>query len=126
VQDALQALERVIAGSAADEVEHDRLDFKCHSDSRNDTVSGLADAAVCFANATGATVVLGVADSATSCAIWSIAKSSGCKDAHGGLEFGCDHGQLLGSLGSLGGADGGLAGCIGDTGDVRCDLIRAG
>lgn len=57
-----QALERVIAGSPADEVEHDQLDFKRQSDSRNDTVSGLADAAVCFANATGGTVVLGVAD----------------------------------------------------------------
>lgn len=58
----IEALDKIVGGSTADEVEHEQLDFKRQADSRNDTVSTLADAAVCFANGSGGCIVVGVAD----------------------------------------------------------------
>lgn len=57
-----EALDRIVAGSTAHAVEHEQLDFKRPSDSRNDTAGKLAEAAACFANARGGSIVVGVAD----------------------------------------------------------------
>lgn len=56
------ALNAICQGATADEVEHQWLDFKAQGRSRTDTVDDLAEAAACFANASGGTVVVGVAD----------------------------------------------------------------
>ena len=56
------ALRRIRDGVAARKVESSVLDFKTPSAKLKDTLANLADAAVCFANAAGGTVVLGVAD----------------------------------------------------------------
>ena len=49
----------------ADDFETDRLDFKRQSESLSDTQASVADAAICFANAGGGIVVLGVRDRVT-------------------------------------------------------------
>lgn len=61
--EAEDALRAIVHGSLADEVETSTLDFK-QQDLRSvgDTQNGVADAATCFANAGGGTVVLGVSD----------------------------------------------------------------
>jgi ATP-dependent DNA helicase RecG len=60
------ALAKIDAGTAsADALEGDLLDFKREGRSRSDTALDMADAAVCFANAGGGTIVLGVSDTAT-------------------------------------------------------------
>jgi ATP-dependent DNA helicase RecG len=59
---ANQALDKIVAGATANAVEHERLDFKAQGRSRDDIVKVLAEAAACFANASGGTLVLGVAD----------------------------------------------------------------
>jgi ATP-dependent DNA helicase RecG len=56
------ALGAIAKGATADEVEHQRLDFKTQGRSRSDAVDDLAEAAACFANASGGTVIVGVAD----------------------------------------------------------------
>lgn len=57
------ALARIAAGEgAARDFEDDTLDFKRAQRSRTDTANDIADAAVCFANAGGGTVILGVSD----------------------------------------------------------------
>ncbi|MGP6176288.1 RNA-binding domain-containing protein [Microbacterium sp. A196] len=56
------ALDAIAHGATADEVEHQRLDFKAQGRSRTDTMDDLAEAAACFANASGGTLVVGVAD----------------------------------------------------------------
>lgn len=57
------ALSQIIAGrSSANELEGDQLDFKRQKDSSQDTAHDMADAAICFANAGGGTIVLGIAD----------------------------------------------------------------
>src|ERR1700712_4885804 len=56
------ALARIAEGATADELEHQNLDFKAQGRSRSDTADDLAEAAACFANASGGTVVVGVAD----------------------------------------------------------------
>jgi ATP-dependent DNA helicase RecG len=56
------ALRRIRAGVAARKIESSILDVKTPSAKLKDTLANLADAAVCFANAAGGTVVLGVAD----------------------------------------------------------------
>ncbi|WP_433368944.1 ATP-binding protein [Streptosporangium sp. CA-115845] len=61
VEAALQALGR---GVTADDLETDTLDFKLVADSPKATLGLLADALVCFVNAQGGTVVLGVDDRA--------------------------------------------------------------
>lgn len=57
------ALRRIVVGDAlARELEDESLDFKRAQRSRTDTANDMADAAICFANAGGGTIVLGVAD----------------------------------------------------------------
>jgi ATP-dependent DNA helicase RecG len=46
----------------ADDHEDQQLDFKRESDSLRDTQQDVADAAACFANAAGGTVIVGIAD----------------------------------------------------------------
>jgi ATP-dependent DNA helicase RecG len=57
-----EALEAIAQGATADEVEHQQLDFKAQGRSRPDTADDLAEAAACFANASGGTLIVGVAD----------------------------------------------------------------
>ncbi|MEK6342819.1 MAG: RNA-binding domain-containing protein [Curtobacterium sp.] len=60
-----EALRQIEAGRAsANDLEGDQLDFKRPKDSTQDTAHDMADAAVCFANAGGGIIVLGVADKA--------------------------------------------------------------
>lgn len=58
----MSALTRVVAGESAASLETRVLDFKRQGRSRDDTLKNLAEAAACFANASGGTVVLGVSD----------------------------------------------------------------
>ena len=59
------ALELILEGSrSATSLEGQRLDFKTDKPSEKECYQDLAEAAVCFANASGGVVVLGVADSA--------------------------------------------------------------
>ncbi|MGI5267650.1 AlbA family DNA-binding domain-containing protein [Nonomuraea sp. CA-218870] len=64
-QEAWKALAIVGNGVAADALETERVDFKLVADSQKSTYNLLADALVCFVNARGGTVVLGVDDKAT-------------------------------------------------------------
>lgn len=64
-EDALAAL---IAGARAADLENDHLDFKEATPDVKATLRLLADAAVCFANALGGDIVLGVSDKATGAA----------------------------------------------------------
>ncbi|GAA0388324.1 transcriptional regulator [Acrocarpospora corrugata] len=59
------ALQVVGNGVTADSLESETLDFKLVADSPKTTYTLLADALVCFVNAGGGTVVLGVDDKAT-------------------------------------------------------------
>jgi ATP-dependent DNA helicase RecG len=66
VSDITAALDQILEGrSTAGELEGDQLDFKREKDSRQDTAHDLADAAICFANAGGGTIVVGIADKAS-------------------------------------------------------------
>jgi ATP-dependent DNA helicase RecG len=56
------ALRRIRSGVVTRKIESSTLDFEVPSARLKDTLANLADAAVCFANAAGGTVVLGVAD----------------------------------------------------------------
>jgi ATP-dependent DNA helicase RecG len=56
------ALGRIAQGATANELEHQQLDFKIQGRSRSDTADDLAEAAACFANASGGTILVGVAD----------------------------------------------------------------
>lgn len=57
------ALETIWSGDGvADDVESDALEFKKQQDSAMDTMNDLADAAACFANGRGGTVIVGVRD----------------------------------------------------------------
>jgi ATP-dependent DNA helicase RecG len=58
-QEALAAIER---GADAASLEHQTLDFKAPDANLKSTLRTLADAAVCFANADGGTIVVGVRD----------------------------------------------------------------
>jgi ATP-dependent DNA helicase RecG len=62
VSEALEALARVVAGASADSLESRTLDFKRQGRSRDDALRNLAEAAACFANASGGTLVVGVRD----------------------------------------------------------------
>ncbi|MBP1301995.1 RNA-binding domain-containing protein [Curtobacterium sp. 1310] len=56
-------LMQILAGqSTANDLEGDALDFKREQRSKQDTANDMADAAACFANAAGGTIVVGVAD----------------------------------------------------------------
>lgn len=63
-KEVIDALEIVGVGVAADELETATLDFKEVDKSLKATLNLLSDALVCFANAEGGTVVLGVNDKA--------------------------------------------------------------
>ncbi|PYY37732.1 transcriptional regulator [Curtobacterium sp. MCJR17_055] len=59
-------LEQILAGRAeANDLESESVDFKREQKSQQDTANDMADAAACFANANGGTIVLGVADRGT-------------------------------------------------------------
>ena len=55
-------LAQIVAGATPASLESDRLDFKQQPNSRPEAIRTLVDAAVCFANSRGGTVVMGVAD----------------------------------------------------------------
>ena len=59
-----EALSALLAGARAADLEHDQLDFKEPAAEAKATLKILADAAVCFTNALGGDVVLGVNDKA--------------------------------------------------------------
>lgn len=63
LDDVLRAIERRQASAAKSETMH--LDFKTEKPKPKETFQDLAEAAVCFANAGGGTVVVGVADTDT-------------------------------------------------------------
>ncbi|MFC4631933.1 ATP-binding protein [Promicromonospora alba] len=56
------AINAVLAGASADELETTMLEFKQESDSIKHTFETITDAVVCFANSVGGTVIVGVAD----------------------------------------------------------------
>src|SRR5487761_1944964 len=60
--EAEAALARIAAGEAAGALESDTLDFKEERGSPAEAERMLAEAAICFANAAGGIIVLGVAD----------------------------------------------------------------
>jgi ATP-dependent DNA helicase RecG len=55
-------LERILAGSVPADLETDQLDFKQQPDSKPDAIRALVDAAICFANARGGTIVMGISN----------------------------------------------------------------
>jgi ATP-dependent DNA helicase RecG len=57
-----RVLARIQAGAAAATVETGELDFKRQPTSKVDAIRTIVDAAVCFANGDGGTIVMGVAD----------------------------------------------------------------
>jgi ATP-dependent DNA helicase RecG len=57
-----EAVDRVLTGTTADVLEDQTLEFKSAQAPLKETLRILADAAVCFANADGGTIVVGVAD----------------------------------------------------------------
>lgn len=59
-----EALAALLAGARAADLEGDRLDFKEAAPDTKATLKLVADAAVCFANALGGDIVLGVNDKA--------------------------------------------------------------
>jgi ATP-dependent DNA helicase RecG len=62
VTDVKAALRSVFAGRRATDVESATLDFKQEARTAKDSEQDLAKAAICFANATGGTIVVGVDD----------------------------------------------------------------
>lgn len=63
MDDVERALRSIDRGTAAGKLESARLDFKQPGSTSKATMTDLAEAAVCFANATGGSVVVGVRDS---------------------------------------------------------------
>lgn len=62
--DAETALAQILRGTrSAASLESQRLDFKADKPTEREAFQDLAEAAVCFANASGGTIVVGVADS---------------------------------------------------------------
>lgn len=61
-QAVLDALDAVASGIAAGDLETDTLEFTTIGRSRNDSLTDLAEAAACLANARGGSVIVGVAD----------------------------------------------------------------
>ena len=55
-------LGRVAVGEAAHSLKTRTLDFKRQGRSREDAVRNLAEAAACFANASGGTLIVGIRD----------------------------------------------------------------
>src|SRR5690349_13039734 len=62
--DVTEALAQILRGArSAASLESQELDFKTDKPTERETYQDLAEAAVCFANASGGVIVLGVADS---------------------------------------------------------------
>lgn len=61
-EEARLALEEIAAGARAHDLESETLDFKEESPIENQAMRDIADAALCFANGAGGTVVVGVAN----------------------------------------------------------------
>lgn len=61
-QEIARILAQVHAGAAAGALESEELDFKRQPASKADAIRTLVDAAVCFANGSGGTIVMGLAD----------------------------------------------------------------
>ena len=59
-----QAIERIIAGATGDECETSSLDFKQDANGSNPLEVVITRAAICFANAAGGSIVIGVSDKA--------------------------------------------------------------
>jgi ATP-dependent DNA helicase RecG len=59
---AIEALGEIAAGARAADLESDTLDFKREDASEGETARILLDAAICFANARGGVIVLGIDD----------------------------------------------------------------
>ncbi|HKS44674.1 MAG TPA: ATP-binding protein [Amycolatopsis sp.] len=59
----LPELKAVLNGKSASKVETERLDFKEQKTNFKEACGDLAEAAVCFANGSGGTIIVGVADS---------------------------------------------------------------
>ncbi|CAN5353005.1 ATP-binding protein [soil metagenome] len=57
-----EILTRVSSGETPGDLETKNIDFKQQPDSKPDAIKALVDAAVCFANSDGGTVVMGLAD----------------------------------------------------------------
>ena len=57
------AIARIAAGDAASELESETLDFKQDARTVKESMAVAADAAICFANAQGGSIVIGVVDS---------------------------------------------------------------
>ena len=55
-----KVLDRIIEGAVPAHLETDQLDFKRQPGSKDDAIKLLVDAAVCFANSAGGTVVMGI------------------------------------------------------------------
>jgi len=62
IDEALAALAAIQAGATPRDFESQTLEFKEQGRSEGDTLKVIADAALCFANASGGVVVVGVAD----------------------------------------------------------------
>lgn len=62
VEDYEAAIAAVRAGTPARQLEHERLEFKQPDQALKRTLEILTDAVVCFANADGGVVIVGVAD----------------------------------------------------------------
>lgn len=63
--DITAALQRIVDGERASSVESYTIDFKEEASSASETEKLLRDAAICFANSDGGTIVLGVDDDAS-------------------------------------------------------------
>lgn len=61
--DLVDTLEQIRSGTAASELEGPELDFKTVGRSTSDALVDLAQAAACFANSAGGTIIVGVKDS---------------------------------------------------------------
>lgn len=57
-----KVLDQIVAGTRAADLENEQLDFKAQPDSKPDAIRTLVEASICFANAGGGTVVMGVAN----------------------------------------------------------------
>jgi ATP-dependent DNA helicase RecG len=60
--DVRTAIEKIVAGATADAVESRTLDFKRQGRSQGDVLKDIAEAAACFANSHGGSLVVGVRD----------------------------------------------------------------
>ncbi len=65
VTELSEVLAQVAAGAQPADLETGQLDFKQQPDSKPDAIRSLVDAAICFANTSGGTIVMGLADRLT-------------------------------------------------------------